>query len=54
MKIYIDNYNPNKLINKFEKLDTYFLCKKDIVELYCDDGMYLIDQNNCYKRIISN
>ena len=54
MKIYIENYNPSKLIKKLDKLDTYFLCKKDIVELYCDDGMYLIDKNNCYKLNISN
>ena len=54
MKIYIENYNPSKLIKKLEKIDTYFLCKKDIVELYCDDGMYLIDQNNCYKLNVSN
>ena len=54
MKIYIENYNPIKLIKKFDKLDTYFLSKKDIVEIYCDDGIYLIDHNNCYKRIISN
>ena len=54
MKIYIENYNPSKLIQKLDKLDTYFLCKKDIVELYCDDGMYLIDQNSCYKLNVSN
>uniref|UniRef100_A0A6C0IFC7 Uncharacterized protein n=1 Tax=viral metagenome TaxID=1070528 RepID=A0A6C0IFC7_9ZZZZ len=54
MKIYIENYNPIKLIKKFDKLDTYFLSKKDIVEIYCDEGIYLIDHNNCYKRIISN
>ena len=54
MKIYIENYNPSKLIKKLDKLDTHFLCKKDIVEIYCDDGMYLIDQNNCYKLNVSN
>jgi len=54
MKIYIENYNPCKLMKKLEKLDTYFLCKKDIVEIYCDEGIYIIDNNNCYKRIILN
>jgi hypothetical protein len=54
MKIYIENYNPNKLIKKLDKLDTYFLMKKDIVEIYCDEGIYIIDNNNCYKRNISN
>jgi len=54
MKIYIENYNPNKLIKKLDKLDTYFLIKKDIVEIYCDEGIYIIDNNNCYKRNISN
>jgi hypothetical protein len=54
MKIYIENYNPSKLIKKLDSLDTYFLSKKDIVEIYCDEGIYLIDHNNCYKRIISN
>jgi hypothetical protein len=54
MKIYIENYNPSKLIKKLDNLDTYFLSKKEIVEIYCDEGIYLIDHNNCYKRIISN
>lgn len=54
MKIYIENYNPSKLIKKLDSLDTYFLSKKDIVEIYSDEGIYLIDHNNCYKRIISN
>ena len=54
MKIYIENYNPNKLIKKLDKLETYFLMKKDIVEIYCDEGIYIIDNNNCYKRNISN
>lgn len=54
MKIYIENYNPSKLIKKLDSLDTYFLSKKDIVEIYSDEGIYLIDNNNCYKRIISN
>ena len=54
MKIYIENYNPNKLMKKLDKLDTYFLIKKDIVEIYCDEGIYMIDNNNCYKRNISN
>lgn len=54
MKIYIENYNPSKLIKKLDNLDTYFLSKKEIVEIYCDEGIYLIDYNNCYKRIISN
>ena len=54
MKIYIENYNPNKLMKKLDKLETYFLMKKDIVEIYCDEGIYIIDNNNCYKRNISN
>lgn len=54
MKIYIENYNPSKLLKKLDKIDTYFLCKKDVIELYCEDGIYLVDNNNCYKRNISN
>ena len=54
MKIYIENYNPNKLMKKLDKLETYFLMKKDIVEIYCDEGIYLINHNNCYKFIVSN
>ena len=54
MKIYIENYNPSKIITKMEKLDTYFISKQEVVEIYCDEGIYLINHNNCYKFIVSN
>ena len=37
-----------------EKLDTYFISKQEVVEIYCDEGIYLINHNNCYKFIVSN
>ena len=54
MKIYIENYHPSKLIKKMENLDIYFISKQEVVEIYCDEGIYLINQNNCYKFIVSN
>ena len=54
MKIYIENYHPSKLIKKMENLDTYFISKQEVVEIYCDEGIYLINQNNCFKLIVSN
>ena len=54
MKIYIENYHPSKLIKKMENLDTYFISKQEVVEIYCDEGIYLINHNNCYKFIVSN
>ena len=54
MKIYIENYNLNKLITKLDLLDEYFINKKDVIEIYCEEGMYLIDDNKSYKLNVTN
>jgi len=47
-KIYIANYDPSNLTNKLDKLKP--LLKKQVVvkHLYCDDGMYTIENNKLY------
>ena len=50
-KIYIANYDPSNLTNKLDKLKP--LLKKQVVvkHLYCDDGMYIIENNKLYMLL---
>jgi hypothetical protein len=55
MKIFINNYNLNKLIKKIDLLDTYFCGTKTNIEIISDDGIYYIDNNKFYKiNIVSD
>ena len=50
-KIYIKDY---KSINKkiFDKLEIYLYHKKEIVELFSDEGIYCIKNNKIFKKNI--
>ena len=50
MKIYIENYNIEKLSKKLKTLHEYFINKTNILEVYTDEGIFSIDQNNIYKH----
>jgi hypothetical protein len=49
MKIYINNYTPDKLLKKMQILDSYFNGTKNNTEIISDDGIFSIDKNNFYK-----
>lgn len=49
MKIYIENYNIEKLYKKIKFLNEYLTNKTNIIEIYSDEGVYSVDQNNIYK-----
>lgn len=52
MKLYIDEYNPLNLKNKFNDLDNYFIKSSKYIEIYADTGIYHINDNYIYKRLI--
>jgi hypothetical protein len=55
MKIFINNYNLNKLTKKINLLNTYSHGTKTNIEIISEDGIYYIDNNNFYKiNIISD
>lgn len=55
MKIFIDNYNLNKLTKKIKLLDRYLYGTKTNIEIISEDGIYYIDNNNFNKiNIISD
>ena len=49
MKIYIDNYNNEKMFKKIDSFNKYLLNKTNVVEVYTDEGIYLVDTNNICK-----
>ena len=49
MKIYIDNYNIDNLSKKLKGLNGYLINKTNSIEIYSDEGIYLVDENNIYN-----
>ena len=49
MKIYIDNYNITNLSKKMKGLNKYLTNKTNEIDVYSDDGIFLIDQQNIQK-----
>jgi hypothetical protein len=49
MKIYIENYNIENLSKKMKGLNKYLTNKTNVVEVYSDEGIFIIDQQNIYK-----
>ena len=49
MKIYIENYNIENLSKKMKGLNKYLTNKTNVVEVYSDEGIFVIDQQNIYK-----
>ena len=49
MKIYIDNYNNEKMTKKLGSFNKYLLNKTNVIEVYSDEGIYLVDSNNIHK-----
>jgi hypothetical protein len=49
MKIYIDNYGIEKLKNKMKGLNKYLTNKTNLIEVYSDEGIFVIDQQNIYN-----
>ena len=49
MKIYINNYNIDNLSKKLKGLNEYLISKTNSIEIYSDEGIYLVDENNIYN-----
>jgi hypothetical protein len=49
MKIYIDNYSIENLPKKIKGINKYLTNKTNMVEVYSDEGIFFIDQQNIYK-----
>lgn len=49
MKIYIENYDLQKLLLHIDELNKYIINKNKIIQVYSEDGLFEIDQNNIYK-----
>ena len=49
MKIYIDNYNISNLSKKMKGLNKYLTNKTNAIDVYSDEGIFLIDQQNINK-----
>ncbi len=49
MKIYINNYNIDNLSKKLKGLNEYLINKTNSIEIYSDEGIYIVDENNIYN-----
>ena len=49
MKIYISDYNINKLSKKIPLLQSYYFDTKHFMFIYSDDGIFKIGENNLKK-----
>lgn len=54
MKLYIDNYKTNNLYSKLQKLDIYFANTTSHIEIYSNEGIFIIDDINLYKLKIKD
>jgi hypothetical protein len=49
MKVYINNYEMNHLPKKLKGLNDYLIRTKKSLEIYSDEGIYSVDENNIYE-----
>ena len=49
MKIYIDNYNIENLPKKMKGLSKYLTNKTNVIEVYSEEGIFVIDQQNIFR-----
>ena len=49
MKIYIDNFNITNLSKKMKGLNKYLTNKTNNIDVYSDEGIFSVDQQNIHK-----
>jgi hypothetical protein len=49
MKIYIENYNTEKIHKNLGLFNSYLINKTNRIEVYSDEGVFSIDQNNTHR-----
>ena len=54
MRLYIENYNINNILKKQQKLEKYLIKKISFIEIYSEEGIYLINDKNTFKITIND
>ena len=54
MKLFIDSYNIQDLLKKIPQLDKYNVKHKSQMEIYSDEGIYIVDDIKLFKLIIND
>ena len=55
MRIYVEEIQPKKINrNKLTRLEEYFSIKKDILEIFSEKGMYLVENEKVWKLFPTN
>jgi hypothetical protein len=55
MKIYVKDIYPKKITrDKLLKLDEYYSSKKEILEIFSEKGMYLVENSKVWKIVPTN
>ena len=49
MKIYIETYKLTNIINKYNILDNYLYSEKQQIEIYSEEGIFVVDNSKVFK-----
>jgi len=55
MRIYVEDINPKKITyNKLISLQEFYLSKKDVLEIFSEKGMYLVENSKIWRLFPTN
>jgi hypothetical protein len=55
MRIYVEDLEPKNITRiKLAKLGEYYSGKNDIIEIFSEKGMYLVENSKMWKLVITN
>lgn len=55
MRVYVEDMEPKKITHdKLIRLEGYFSIKKDILEIFSESGMFLVENENVFKLLPKN
>jgi hypothetical protein len=51
VKIFINNYEPSNMLKKLVSLEKYLVSQVSVVELYSNDGIFLVEHNKVLQLV---
>jgi len=55
MRIYAEDLEPKKITReKIAKLQQYYFSKNDLIEVFSEKGMYLVENSKLWKLVMTN
>ena len=55
MRVYVEDFDPKKIDHrKLLKLEEYYSGKNDIIEVFSEQGIYLVENSKIWKLVTTN